>query len=211
MATRSTAIGGGDPQKPEASHVKKSFLALIAATLLTSSQANAAVIHYTAVLGPEAVGATGSGFADVWYDDLLHTFLVSTDFSGLSGTTTVAHIHCCTAVPGTGTVGVAVTPGTLPGFPVGVASGSYDSPVLNLTSTSTYTAAFLAFGGGTAAGAEAAIIAGILQGRAYFNIHSTTFPGGEIRGFLAVPEPMSMSLLGLGLGALAVARRKRRT
>ena len=36
-------------------------------------------------------------------------------FSGLSGTTTVAHIHCCTASPGTGTIGVAVTPVTLPG------------------------------------------------------------------------------------------------
>jgi hypothetical protein len=91
------------------------------------------------------------------YDDVLHSLSISTDWTGLSGITTVAHIHCCVTPPGT--VGVAVTPTTLPGFPTGVQSGSYDT-VLDLTQTTTYTGGFLAGAGGTAAGAEAALFAG---------------------------------------------------
>ena len=37
-------------------------------------------------------------------------------------------------------------------------------------------------------------------GKTYWNIHSTTFTGGEIRGFLtAVPEPTALALFGLEL------------
>jgi hypothetical protein len=62
-------------------------------------------------------------------------------------------------------------------------------------------------GGGTAAGAEAALAAGLDAGRAYLNIHSNIYPGGEIRGFL-VPEPGSFILMGTGVLALALLRRR---
>jgi hypothetical protein len=107
-----------------------------------------------------------------------------------------------TLVPNSGTVGVAVTPGTLLGFPVGVSAGSY-MVELNLAVEMTYTDAFLLAAGGSAADAEAALIAGLNGQMAYLNIHTNTFPGGEIRGFLLVPEPAGLALLLLGLAGLA--------
>jgi hypothetical protein len=54
-----------------------------------------------------------------------------------------------------------------------------------MTSAASYNPAFVTANGGTTAGAEAALLAGLEAGQAYLNIHTTMFPGGEIRGFLA--------------------------
>lgn len=185
-------------------------LAFSLAPLAAATPAAAAELVFFSPLSPEVAGATGSGTVQVTFDTLAQTLAISSSWSGLSGTTTVAHIHCCTAVPGTGTVGVAVTPGTLPGFPVGVTGGTY-ATVLDLSLTSTYTGGFLTFGGGSAAGASAALLAGMQSGRAYFNVHTSTYPGGEIRGFLtAVPEPGTWALLLVGFALAGGALRVRR-
>lgn len=99
--------------------------------------------------------------------------------------------------------------GTLNNFPLGIKGGSYQK-VIDLTSTSNYSNTFLAASGGTAAAAEARLIANLTTQNAYFNIHTSTFGGGEIRAFVtAVPEPSTWisMLLGLGLVGGIVRRR----
>ena len=51
----------------------------------------------------------------------------------------------------------------------------------------------------------------IKAGQTYLNIHTGNFPGGEVRGFLAVvPEPGSFGLFALALGGLLLLGRMRR-
>ena len=186
----------------------KTLLAIAAALAMAAPAAQAQSFSFAAGLEPEVTGATGGGAVFVTFDVTAQTLLLDTIWFGLSGGTTVSHIHCCTAVPGTGTVGVAVTPGTLPGFPTGTTFGRYEV-TLDLTRTTTFTGGFLAANGGTPASASAALLAGIANGRAYFNVHSSTFPAGEIRGFLQpVPEPATWGLMALGLAAVGVAARR---
>jgi CHRD domain len=183
--------------------------------LLAPCAAVQASIIYTADLNglnespSNASPATGS--ATVEYDGTVHTLkVVNATFANLIDTTTAAHIHCCTASPGTGTAGVATITPSFTDFPLGVTSGTYLNHLFDLTDLSSFNSAFVTASGGTAVGAEAALAAGLAGGQAYFNIHTTFFPGGEIRGFLtAVPIPAAAWLFGGGLcGVMGLARRK---
>ena len=176
---------------------------------LSAPLAQADLLVYSADLTPEITGATGSGTATVTIDTVLHSMLVNVVFSGLSGVTTAAHIHCCTAVPGTGTAGVATQTPTFSGFPGGVSAGTYLN-TFDLTLPGSWNTTFVNNNGGTPALAEAVLLAGLEDERTYLNIHTNLFPGGEIRGFLVrnVAEPGSMALLGLAVSGLMITRRR---
>lgn len=185
---------------------------LATASLLAANPSHATLLYFTADLsGANEVPANaspGTGVAKFELDTEAHTLRLQVSFSGLIGTTTAAHIHCCTAAPAN--VGVATTVPTFAGFPQGVTSGVYDI-VLDLTAASSFNPDFITAHGGIA-GAESVLTSGIIAGESYLNIHTTEFRGGEIRGTLFIPEPGMIGMLGLGLGltGLLVRRRSQR-
>lgn len=189
--------------------------AVVASLILSAPPAvRADSISFVASLkGSLEVPPTGSpatGLAMVVIDTVADTMQVDITFSGLEGGTTASHIHCCLASPllvGS-SVGVATAVPTFTGFPLGVSSGTY-SHLFDLTLASSYNPAFVTLEGGSVADAEAALVTGLESGETYLNIHTTPFPGGEVRGFLvAAPEPNSIVLLGTGLLGILCMRRK---
>jgi hypothetical protein len=195
--------------------MRRITLLVLVLVALTSGRAVAAPITYIAYLnGPSEAppnASPGTGTALVTIDAVAHTMSVNANFEDLIGLTTASHIH---VINGPGDANLADTAGpvatTTPsfvGFPLGVSAGTFDN-TLNMTLASSYRGGFISDSGGTTATAEAALFAAIAEGRAYFNIHTNIFGGGEIRGFLQpVPEPAA--LLIFSIGAAAVLRRSR--
>ncbi|MBC7773232.1 MAG: CHRD domain-containing protein [Pyrinomonadaceae bacterium] len=183
----------------------------VAAVLGAASASQAILFTATTTLSGAAEappnGSPGTGVGRVDYDTVARTMRVRTTFSGLLGTTTAAHIHAATAVPGVGTAMVATQTPSFAGFPLGVTSGSMDT-TFDMSLASSYNPAFIAAHGGTVATAEAFFIDSLNNGTAYLNLHTTSFTSGEIRGFLQVPAPSAAALLGLG--GLIPARRRTR-
>jgi hypothetical protein len=190
----------------------RNILACVAILLAVSQPASAAWVRFTATLnGPSESppnASLGTGFAVIDFDTVAHTMRVQATFSGLTGTTTASHIHCCTAAAFTGTASVATTSPNFTGFPLGVTFGTYDH-LFDMTLASSYNAPFLTANAGDTGLAELALFNGSLAGKDYFNIHSSFVGSGEIRGFLVTaPEPITLSLFGAGLVGMGALRRR---
>ena len=188
------------------------FPALVASAALAMAALPAAALTvYVGTLDqnePVPTGSPGTGTVRVEIDG--NNMRLQTSFSGLLGTTTVAHIHCCTALPDAGAAGVATTVPTFPGFPAGVTAGAYDM-TFDMSLAGSWNGSFITNNGGTPLSAFATLVGAFETGNAYFNIHTSQFGGGEIRAFLhPIPEPETYALMLLGLGVVGWAAKRRK-
>lgn len=189
----------------------KFILPIAAAIASVAIPAQAATTFLTTLSGaketvPNASTATGSGSLVLSADQ--NTVNIFLNWAGLTGPAVGAHIHCCAAQGANGPVAIDFGP---PSVATGSLTRMYD-----LTLRTTYGAGFISANGGaaaTGASLRSVFLTGLIGGKAYYNVHTARFPGGEIRGQLAaVPETATwgMMIAGFGMvgGAMRMQRRK---
>lgn len=145
-------------------------LAAVLLALVLASSAQAARINLQFTLDAAQSGGggrTGSGTGIAVLDLADNTLHYQLRFSGLSGTETVAHFH--------GPAAAGVSAAALYTLP----AGSPKSGVITLSDPGSYPVANQ--------------IDDLLHGLWYVNVHSSTFPGGEIRGQLA-PQSINLTM-----------------
>ena len=130
-----------------------SAVAAATAALVFGAPAQATTFVYSTILasaGEPVPSSTATGAAAVEFDNTTNVVTVLMSWAGLLGTTPFGHIHCCTAVAGTGGAGVSL------GF----------TPLVN-AQTGSYVSSF-----GLSAAAFSTLLTGVNDGKAYVNIHA---------------------------------------
>jgi hypothetical protein len=172
------------------------------------SSANAFVIDMHANLGGNqevpSNASTGKALAAFTFD--LDTFVLAWNItsSGLTGPITAAHFHG-PAFPGNNAT-VKIDIGAISGL------GS------SMTGAVDFDGNPFVIGDGFdfVSGSDNAFVNALelLGGLWYVNLHTSQFPGGEVRGQVRqgqlVPEPGMLALLGLALATMAITLRRQR-
>ncbi len=164
-----------------------SRIAMICAALLSlpatadgdrSERVSTRLVSYQEV---PAISSTASGRFRARIDETAGTISYELSYSGLTGDVRQAHIHFGQQSVNGG-VSVFLCQTAVNADPTGLAPQCPQSG----TVTGLIQAANLIGPGGQgiAAGELAELIAAIRAGIAYVNVHSSTFPGGEVRGQL---------------------------
>ncbi|MDA4116784.1 MAG: CHRD domain-containing protein [Thaumarchaeota archaeon] len=161
-------------------------LLYLSSVVIVPAYASSGLISCTATLSganevPPAV-SQGTGSITFTFDPNTSTSTWSETFSGLTTPATAAHIHASAPPGSNAAVQVPFT-----GVPAAT-SGSFSGTT---TTINVLTAVQFA--------------TALLAGDAYANVHTSTYPGGEIRGWLTCTQARGVPEFSLGLGTLAVA------
>jgi uncharacterized protein (TIGR03382 family) len=154
-----------------------------AACLATAASADIIIVNVDIepgqeVSAPALGGATPSGSATVTINTDTSFVEIMGTYSGMTSNVTGSHLH--------GLAGFGVNAGILISLSnSGGTSGSFS-------------------GSGTLSMAN---FDGLMAGNTYINVHTTTNPGGEIRGQVIIPAPGAFA--AAGLAGLATLRRRR--
>jgi hypothetical protein len=130
-------------------------------------------------------GSPATGIGQVVLNAAQTQITVDESWSGLTAPATASHIH---GPGGAGTNAAVLFP--FSGVPAATA-GAIPEQTFAITPTQ---------------------VSYLFAGFLYMNVHTSTFPGGEIRGqLLLVPEPATGTLVVVGAASAACFRRWRRT
>ncbi|MBC8103914.1 MAG: CHRD domain-containing protein [Cytophagales bacterium] len=157
---------------------------------------------------PTPVTTSGVGAGGFTYDQAANTLTVSLSTFSLTSNIILAHIHLVpltapdpTAVNGPATFDIKNAASLInPAIPAG------NGPILN--SAAAFTFPTVVFSDLTPTQ-----VTQLRVGYAYFNVHTTNFPAGEVRGNIAssvvAPEPGTLALAAVALFPLGLIRRRK--